>query len=460
MDYTTLFQEYVKERLTNAKSRKSITQEESLALLSEVSNVLYPVRKLLRIQIDGKDAKLIKSDESHHDDDFVSAFAPSEMHILALASHNEMKATMKRFVIANKNVLKKFRLTGTNSTMTMLREVFKGDPDVIFGPACTSGPLGGDAELAALMTQGCVGGMIFFQDPMSAHPHQADIESLCRLALVHNTMISNNPTTALMMMDVIRTALKGGGNPALIPSFFFNLMSPSVPAYKAAQQRVIQKFVDEASAASSDASIVRLTLDKSRITKLIHGSEEDQKSRASPSTQIAQNEVADMKQPSRKPSDSMMSVSSISMSESGRQSSFILSELVGSLKKKCEIDGLTSSELKQLGEVKDILSMACAIPSNPTTFDSVDIFPQDYQDDSANTSPVSAGNNNAVKINARIGPLASSARTTSTFRDSTLSDIGALSSNFQNHEQKVKRHSFIKKASLFFKSCRSINVEL
>ncbi len=427
-----------------------MTQDESLALLSRVSNDLYPVRKLLRIQIDGKDAKLIKSDVSHHDDDFVAAFAPSEMHILALVSHNEMKATMKRFVVANKNVLKKFRLTGTNSTMTMLREVFKGDPDIVFGPACTSGPLGGDAELAALMTQGCVGGVIFFQDPMTSHPHQADIESLCRLALVHNTMMSNNPTTALMMMDVFRTALKGDGNPALIPSFFFNLMSPSVPAYKAAQQRVIQSFADEASATSSDVSSVR-----SRNVKLLHTSQEE--------TQIAppQNGIHGKVEPSRTPSDSMMSVSSISMSESGRQSSLTIAELVGSLRKKCEIDGLTSNDLNQLGEVKEILSKACNNLSNLTTFDSVDIFANGYQDyDASNCSPTSANSDPVMKINARNGPLTSSARTTSTFRDSTLSNAGALSSSFQSNEKKTRRRSLIKKASLFFKSCRSTNVEV
>lgn len=64
---------------------------------------------------------------------------------------------MKSFVLSNKNILKKFRLTGTNSAMTMLKEVFKGDDSVIFGPSCSSGPLGGDAELVALMCAGWEG---------------------------------------------------------------------------------------------------------------------------------------------------------------------------------------------------------------------------------------------------------------------------------------------------------------
>jgi len=172
------------------------------------------------------------------DQDFQQAFHPSQMRCLALVSHNEMKATMKKFVLANKTILKKFRLTGTNSTMTMLHEVFKGDDSVIFGPSCSSGPLGGDAELVALMCADQLGGVIFFQDPMSAHPHQSDIDCLCRQAVVHNTMIASNPTSALMMMTTLRCALKEN-MPELIPSFFFTLQSPSVRAYMKQQNKVI-----------------------------------------------------------------------------------------------------------------------------------------------------------------------------------------------------------------------------
>ena len=122
------------------------------------------------------------------DPDFKAAFPPSDMRCLALVSHNGMKKTMREFVVANTNLLKKFRLTGTNSTMTMLKEVFKDEPagTVMFGPACASGPLGGDAELVALMVGGRIGGILFFQDPMNAVPHRANIDCLVRQALVHN----------------------------------------------------------------------------------------------------------------------------------------------------------------------------------------------------------------------------------------------------------------------------------
>ena len=174
------------------------------------------------------------------DPDFKSAFPPSDMRCLALVSHNGMKTTMRELVVANKNILKKFRLTGTNSTMTMLKEVFRDEPPgtVMFGPSCASGPLGGDAELVALMVSGRIGGILFFQDPMNAHPHRADIDCLVRQALVHNTMIAENPTTAYMLISVLRSALRED-KAELIPSFFFSLQSPTVETYKAQQKSVV-----------------------------------------------------------------------------------------------------------------------------------------------------------------------------------------------------------------------------
>ena len=175
------------------------------------------------------------------DPDFSPAFPASDMRCLALVSHNGMKKTMREFVIANKNLLKKFRLTGTNSTMTMLREVFKDEEPgtIVFGPACASGPLGGDAELVAHMVGGKIGGVFFFQDPMDSHPHRADIDCLVRQALVHNVVMAETPSSALMICQTLRQALIGKGKPELIPSFFFSLQSPTVEAYKANQKAVV-----------------------------------------------------------------------------------------------------------------------------------------------------------------------------------------------------------------------------
>ncbi len=199
------------------------------------------------------------------DPQFKSIFRPQDMRLLALVSHNNMKQSMKQFVMANMNVLKKFRLTGTNTTMSMLREVFGKDPDVVYGPSCKSGPLGGDAQLVAMAVTGQLGGCIFFIDPMDAHPHSADIECLVRQGNVHNILMMNNPCSAHICMNSLRVALKMG-RPEMIPSFFFDLESPSVEAYKQRQNAVLQNAI--ARRTSIIASTVASTLIPTRENRV------------------------------------------------------------------------------------------------------------------------------------------------------------------------------------------------
>ena len=236
----------------------AITQSkrDNKTILKDIVSALYPVRRILCVQ-DKEDkcggevdfdnlmfqSNIDLSDADGIDPDFESAFPPSAMRCLALVSHNGMKSTMQDFVLANRNLLKKFRLTGTESTMTMLADVFSDEAPgtVMYGPSCSSGPLGGDAELVAHMVGGKIGGIFFFQDPMNSHPHRADIDCLVRQALVHNTMISETPTSALMITHCLREALQGEGKPEMIPTFFFSLQCPSVAAYKTQQKKVVAK---------------------------------------------------------------------------------------------------------------------------------------------------------------------------------------------------------------------------
>ena len=101
-----------------------------------------------------------------------------------------MKTTMKNFVVHYKNVLNEFLLEKIESTMKILAEVFKGDPDIVIGPSCKSEPLGDDAEFVAMMTSGNLCGILFFQDAMASHLHQCDIDCLVRQAIVHNTIVA------------------------------------------------------------------------------------------------------------------------------------------------------------------------------------------------------------------------------------------------------------------------------
>lgn len=167
---------------------------------------------------------------------FQSNFAPTEMRQLALVAHNHMKPAMKQFIETYSEILKKFRITGTQTTMKMCKSMWgEDDPAINYGLTCTSGPLGGDAQIAALMCMEDLGGMIFFIDPLSAHPHQADIDSLLRLSNCGNIIVCTNPASATSMMHTLRAALTKRDKVSargMIPSFFETLESPAVEEYK------------------------------------------------------------------------------------------------------------------------------------------------------------------------------------------------------------------------------------
>mmetsp|Transcript_34711 Transcript_34711/g.64130 ORF Transcript_34711/g.64130 Transcript_34711/m.64130 type:complete len:333 (-) Transcript_34711:115-1113(-) len=174
---------------------------------------------------------------------FDSKFKPREMRQLALVAHNHMKPAMKEFIQTFSEILKKFRITGTQTTMRMCKTLWGEDnPDIEYGLTCTSGPLGGDAQIAALMCMEDLGALIFFVDPLSAHPHQADIDSLNRLSNCGNVIVCPNPTSAMSMMYTLKGALEGGSR-GLIPSFFETLESPAVAEYKAQQELALARAV-------------------------------------------------------------------------------------------------------------------------------------------------------------------------------------------------------------------------
>ena len=105
---------------------------------------------------------------------------------------------------------------------------------------CPHRPLGGDAQLVAMLCGEQLGGVIFFQDPFDSHPHSGDIEGLLRNTKIYNVMHASNTISATMMMHTLRCGLEQG-KPELFPSFFTTLQCPSVARYKKAQVEVLEK---------------------------------------------------------------------------------------------------------------------------------------------------------------------------------------------------------------------------
>ena len=64
-----------------------------------------------------------------------------------------------------------------------------------------SGPLGGDAQIAAMVAEHKIDAVFFFRDPLDKHPHEPDVQMLMRLCDVHDVPLATNPATAQLLID-------------------------------------------------------------------------------------------------------------------------------------------------------------------------------------------------------------------------------------------------------------------
>ena len=73
---------------------------------------------------------------------------------------------MKKFVEENVDVVSLFPIVTTRSTGAVLENAF----GLAVQHKTCSGPLGGDQEIGGMISLGQVDGVLFFRDPLSAHP--------------------------------------------------------------------------------------------------------------------------------------------------------------------------------------------------------------------------------------------------------------------------------------------------
>lgn len=118
---------------------------------------------------------------------------------LALIAYNEMKLSLAQFVRYHAKSIGQFPLVATGTTGMMLYR----ETGLVLGRKVASGPLGGDQAIGTLISIDNVCGVIFFRDPLSAHPHHADIEALGRLCDVYQIPFATNPGTAEAILQYL-----------------------------------------------------------------------------------------------------------------------------------------------------------------------------------------------------------------------------------------------------------------
>ena len=115
---------------------------------------------------------------------------------IALIAHDGKKADMIAFALQNRERLSRYRLIATATTGKLIHEKC-GLPV----QCMLSGPLGGDAQIAAMVATGQVSAVFFFVDPLAAQAHDPDIQSLLRICNVHNVPLATNAATATYVIS-------------------------------------------------------------------------------------------------------------------------------------------------------------------------------------------------------------------------------------------------------------------
>ncbi len=110
---------------------------------------------------------------------------------LALIAHDGKKADIVAFALAHKEVLQRYDLVATKTTGQLLKDQCGLDVRQML-----SGPLGGDAQIAGQVAEGKIEAVFFFVDPLTANPHDPDIQGLLRICNVHNVPLATNAATA------------------------------------------------------------------------------------------------------------------------------------------------------------------------------------------------------------------------------------------------------------------------
>jgi methylglyoxal synthase len=126
------------------------------------------------------------------------------MPALALIAHDEKKAELVAFCQRHREALARLELVATGTTGLRIAEATGLDVRRML-----SGPLGGDAQIAAQVATGGVHAVIFLVDPLHAQPHDPDIRGLLRVCNVHNVPVATNLATAELVIASLRGSPAG-----------------------------------------------------------------------------------------------------------------------------------------------------------------------------------------------------------------------------------------------------------
>jgi methylglyoxal synthase len=106
---------------------------------------------------------------------------------IALIAHDNRKKDLLEWAAFNKELLRNHNLFATGTTGQIISK-----ETGLNVTRFQSGPLGGDQQVGAKITEGKLDFLIFFWDPLLPQPHDPDVKALLRIAVVWNIPVACN----------------------------------------------------------------------------------------------------------------------------------------------------------------------------------------------------------------------------------------------------------------------------
>ena len=110
---------------------------------------------------------------------------------IALVAHDARKKELVDWVRFNGKTLYPHHLIATGTTGKLIEKLLNVPVD-----KKASGPMGGDAEIAAMVVNKEIDFCVFLIDDLNPNPHEADIQMLLRQCRIHNIPVACNRSSA------------------------------------------------------------------------------------------------------------------------------------------------------------------------------------------------------------------------------------------------------------------------
>jgi methylglyoxal synthase len=147
----------------------------------------------------------------------------AEEKTIAIVAHDNKKEDLLAWAKYNREALSGHKVVATGTTGTLLQ----AELDLAV-TRVQSGPLGGDQQIGAKISEGDIDVLIFFWDPLEPHPHDPDVKALLRIAVVWNIPIACNRASADFLISS-----------SLMPTEYHRL----VPDYEGYRHRLVRRDV-------------------------------------------------------------------------------------------------------------------------------------------------------------------------------------------------------------------------